>query len=158
MVRNAMRKELASLLTAPAESRPAVIRRSREPEWLYATDLPVLYEGSIPETVLNRLNCAGWETLQTGNWLQLKKDQPEPPEDWYTGPFGTEAACCRSLLNRHTHSSDEPSDDAQRLLIKAGETDGKTYENACRILHHDWAERLRLGRSLPDLSPRYFGQ
>ena len=157
MFRNALREELTALLAAPPDSRPPAIRRSLEQAWLYATDLPALYGGSIPDTVRAKLKSAGWETAPDGVWLQMRKPAPEPPEGWYTGTFGPEAACCRSLLDRHPSSADEMPDALQRMLIKAGEEGEKAYEDACRSIHHEWAERLRTGRPLPALSRRYFG-
>ena len=60
MVRNALRKELKALLAAPSGNRQPVIRRSLAEAWLYATDLPVLYGGSFPESILSALDTAGW--------------------------------------------------------------------------------------------------
>ena len=158
MIRNAMRNELATLLQAPPESRKPVIRRSLQADWLYATDLPVLFNGTIPEELTDVLASAKWEYIQEEDWLLLRKKAPEPPENWYTGKFGPEACCCRSLLERHSDMSGEPADAVQRTLIKAGEEGSKAYENACLILHREWAERLRRGESLPVVSRRYFGE
>ena len=157
MVRNALRKELAALLTAPAGNRRPAIRRSLTEEWLYSSDLPALYGGNLPDSVLSALSSAGWTFLPENGWLLLKKTAKEPPAGWYDGTFGPEAACCRSLLDRHPPAGGEPSDAAQRMLIKAGEEGEKAYEEACAALHGEWAERLRKGRSLPDLDRRYFG-
>ncbi|MBR3335175.1 MAG: hypothetical protein IKG23_12870 [Clostridia bacterium] len=157
MIRNALRKELSALLTAPAGKRQPVIRRSLTEAWLYATDLPALNEGNIPESILSALTAAGWAYLTENNWLLMTKPAAQPPEDWYAGPFGPEAVCCRSLLDRHPPADGEPSDAAQRMLIKAGEEGEKAYEEACAVLHREWAERLRTGESLPDLDRRYFG-
>ena len=157
MLRNALRKELAVLLAAPPESRPPVSRRSREQAWIYATDLPALYGCAVPEKVTKALKDEGWEYIQEGGWLQLRKPEPEPPADWYAGSFGPEAACCRSLLKRHEDSLYGPADEAQRMLIKAGEEGEKAYEEACGKLHREWAARLRKGEPLPAVSRRYFG-
>ena len=157
MVRNALRKELSALLTAPTGKRQPVIRRSLSEAWLYATDLPILYGRQIPDSVLSALEDEGWNYLQENGWLLLMKPAKEPPEDWYDGPFGTEAACCRSLLSRHPAANGESSGMAECLLIKAGEEGEKAYEEACTVLHREWAERLRTGRSLPELDRRYFG-
>ena len=156
MVRNALRKELAALLTEQQGYRAPAIRRSLDEAWLYATDLPKLYEGDTPTTMITALVSAGWEYTQAGNWLLLRKTAQEPPEDWYTEPFGQEAASCLSLLDRHPAGKDEPSDAEQRMLIKAGEKGKTAYEAACTALHQDWAERLREGRPLPALSKGYF--
>ena len=156
MIRNAFRKELAEILTAWQADRMPVIRRSLADAWLYATDLPGLYNGEIPTALTAELISAGWEYTQDGNWLLLRKKAKEPPEDWYAGPFGQEAASCLSLLERHSAGNNVPSEAEQRILIKAGEEGKTAYENACGALHQDWAERLREGRSLPALSRRYF--
>ena len=157
MVRNALRKELTVLMTAPPGNRQPVIRRSLKEAWMYATDLPVLYGGQVPDSLLSDLEAAGWSFFPEGDWLLLTKSAKEPPENWYDGPFGPEAACCRSLLGRHPASDSETSGMAERLLIKAGEEGEKAYEEACAILHREWAERLRTGKALPDLDRRYFG-
>lgn len=158
MVRNALRKELAALLKAPAGVRMPVIRRSLRDEWLYATDLPALYGGSLPDTIRQALANAGWEYAPDGEWLQLGKSSKEPPDEWYGGSFGREAACCRSLLRRHPASGGTPADDVRRRLIKAGEEGEKAYEEACAAIHREWAESLRKGVGLPDISLRYFGE
>ncbi|MCR5565727.1 MAG: hypothetical protein K6F61_02660 [Clostridiales bacterium] len=158
MVRNALRKELAAMLKSPAGNRTPVIRRSLREEWIYATDLPALYGGGVPETVRQELDSAGWEYAPDGEWLQMRKAAEEPPEDWYRGIFGTEAACCLSLLQRHAVSEKTPSDAAQRMLIKAGEEGSETYEKACAAIHRKWAEYLRQGSGIPAISRRYFGK
>ncbi len=156
MLRNALREELAAVLTPPAGGRPPAIRRSPREEWLYMTDLPVLYGGTVPNTLLTALTGLGWEYRQEDDRLQLRKPAPEPPEHWYAGPFGPEAGCCLSLLDRHPQRDVEDSGAAQRTLIKAGEEGEKAYEETCAALHKDWARRLREGKSLPALSRRYF--
>lgn len=156
MVRNALRRELTELLTVPQGSRRPVIRRSLQEMWLYATDVPLLFEGSVLEHMLHALAGAGWAYEQDGYWMQLRKTAQEPPEDWYTGTFGPEAACCLSLLERHQGSGGEPSEKVQYMLIKAGEEGEKAYEEACAAIHREWAERLRKGNSIPEISRRYF--
>ena len=156
MVRNALRTELSALLRAPEGSRAPALRRSLRADWLYAADLPALYGGNLPEELPRRLKDAGWVAEPDGGWLQLRKPAPEPPEGWYGGSFGPEAACCLSLLERHRPCDGDP-EPAQRTLIKAGEEGPEAYEAACASLHRDWAECLRRGETLPDLSQRYFG-
>lgn len=157
MIHNALRKELAALLKAAAGTRKLSVRRSTDPEWIYSTDLPAVCSGAVPDPVKEALISAGWEYRQDGEWLLLRRPEPEPPEDWYAGPFGKEAGCCLSLLDRHPGSGSEPADAAQRMLIKAGEEGGKAYEEACGTLHREWAERLRQRRPLPAISRKYFG-
>ena len=156
MIHNALRTELNTLLAAPEDGRSPALRRSRSAEWLYASDLPTLYGGSMPEALKEGLAKAGWETAARDGWLELRKAAPEPPEGWYSGPFGPEAACCLSLLDRH-RTFGGGAETVQRALIKAGEASGDAYEEACAELHRDWAERLRRGEALPAVSRRYFG-
>jgi len=156
MVRNALRKELTEILALLPEGRKPALRRSLREEWLYAADVPVISGGDVPAALRKALTGADWEYLQEGDWLQLRKPAYEPPEGWYAGPFGPEAACCLSLLDRHPARSDEPADPVQRKLIKAGEEGKKAYEETCAALHREWAERLRQGRPLPGISSHYF--
>lgn len=157
MVRNSLRKELDALLKAPEGSRTPALRRSLRAEWLYATDLPALYGGSVPDSIRSALDSAGWEFAPDGEWLQLRKPAGEPPEDWYGGAFGPEARCCLSLLIRHPVSGEIRPDDAERMLIKAGEEGENAYEEACAAIHRAWAASLREGNGLPAVSRRYFG-
>ena len=155
---NGLRKELSALLALSGAQRKPALRRSLREDWLYATDLPGLCSGDIPEELRERLDAAGWENFLDGDWLQLRKPAADPPEDWYEGAFGPEAACCLSLLKRHAGSAGGNPETAQRALIKAGEEGGEAYEAACAGLHRKWAERLRRGEPLPALSRRYFGE
>lgn len=157
MVRNALRNELAELLAVTPGNRTPAIRRSLHDDWLYATDLPGLHHGSIPQALQEALAGAGWEYMQEGDWLLLRKPAPAPPENWFAGTFGPEAACCLSLLDRHGDPYGEPADAVQRRLIKAGEEGVKAYEDACRAIHREWAEHLRQGKPLPAVSRQYFG-
>jgi len=156
MIRNEYRIELARLMASDKRCRQPVIRRSSQAEWLYATDLPCLYKGEVPEAMAAELTAAGWEFREERNWLLLRKNAPEPPGDWFEGIFGPEADCCRSLLARHPDRACEAPEAAQRILIKAGEEGEKAYEAACAALHRSWAERLRRGERLPALSLNYF--
>ena len=142
---NGFRKELSEILAGQKTARPAVLRRSR-PE-----------ESEEPKNRLRyELTAAGWEYTESEGWLFLRKQAPEPPEAWYTGFFGPEAACCFSILSRHPQRMTAESASIQRRLIKAGEEGERTYEKACAALHHEWAERLRQKRALPALSLKYF--
>ncbi len=154
---NGFRKELTAILASQKTSRPAVLRRSRPEEWIYATDVPVLLSEAAKNRLIHELTAAGWEYTETDNWLFLRKQATEPPEAWYNGFFGPEAACCCSILSRHPHMMTAESAAVQRKLIKAGEEGGKAYEKACMSLHQEWAERLRQKRMLPALSLQYFG-
>jgi len=153
---NALRKELNSLLVQEGEGRKPAIRRSLSEEWIYATDLPAYATEEQMKTARKQLEDAGWENLAEGGWLQLRKAADKPPVGWFDGPFGPEAECCRSLLNRHPERRTEGNRKIGYALIRAGEEGAAAYETICRRLHHDWAERLRKRQKLPDISPSYF--
>lgn len=153
---NALRKELASLFSLTQPKRTPSLRRSGRSEWLYATDILMLISAAEREQVLAGLTDAGWEYTQENGWILLRKNAPEPPDGWYTGSFGPEAACCASLLDRHAEGRTADAGETQRALIKAGEEGGAAYEAACRALHREWADRLRRKDPLPFVSRRYF--
>ena len=154
---NGFRKELSEILAGQKTARPAVLRRSRPEDWIYTTDIPGLLSEEPKNRLRYELTAAGWEYTESEGWLFLRKQAPEPPEAWYTGFFGPEAACCFSILSRHPQRMTAESASIQRRLIKAGEEGERTYEKACAALHHEWAERLRQKRALPALSLKYFG-
>ena len=120
------------------------------------TDLPEILRNEQLETTREKLREAGWETMEEGSWLQLRKAVSEPPEGWFDGLAGQEAECCRSLLNRHPEQQHEKDQRIEYSLIKAGEEGQQSYETACRRLHHDWAERLRKKRKLPQINIMFF--
>lgn len=155
---NALRRELNSLIAPEDGERKAAVRRSLRAEWIYATDLPETVGEERLEAVRARLRGAGWESETEGGWMQLRKAAEEPPEGWYDGPYGPEAGCCRSLLRRHAERRKEPDGRIEYALIRAGEEGQEQYEAVCRRLHGEWAERLRKGKALPDVSMRYFGE
>ena len=154
---NALRKELKRLLEPGNGRRRPAIRRSLLDDWIYAADLPEFVPGEELEAGCRKLREAGWETLSENGWLQLRKPADEPPEDWFEGPFGPEAECCRSLLSRHPEQLQEKDWKTICSLIHAGEEGPEAYEDACRRLHHLWAERLRKKQKLPEISLFYFG-
>ena len=155
---NELRRELNMLLAGNPFRRPPAVRRSLQTEWLYAADLPGLCSGSALDGLLSRIREAGWETRTDGEWVQFRKPSPEPPEGWFEGGFGPEAACCGSLLRRHPEREDEVPYRETCMLIKAGEEGPEALERACAELHGQWAARLRAGRKLPAVSGRYFGE
>ena len=154
---NALRKELADLLgSCPADRTPA-LRRSLREEWLYSTDIPALISPDRLRLLRDELSRAGWECAEEGGRLELRKPAGEPPEGWFEGTFGPEAACCLSLLERHAGDAGADPEAAERLMIKAGEEGEKALESACGKLHREWAERLRKREPLPAISRGYFG-
>ena len=144
-------------LNTPLKRQPA-IRRSLEDEWLYAADLPEVCEGDQLDRLLAGTAEAGWASRRGERWIQFGKTAYMPPGNWFSGAFGSEAACCGSLLARHPARDKEGAEAIRYRLIKAGEEGEKAYEEACAALHREWAGRLRKGRSLPDLDLRYFGR
>ena len=153
---NALRKELKRLLEPENGRRRPAIRRSFREDWIYAADLPEFIPGGELEAVCRKLQEAGWECLAEDGWLQLRKPADEPPEDWLDGPLGPEAACCRSLLIRHSERLREKDWKTVCSLIRAAEEGQEAYEAACRQIHHGWAERLRKKQRLPEISLSYF--
>ena len=150
---NALRTELAALLRDTETERKPALRRSLREDYLYAADLPVCAAREATEGFLQRAEKNGWKYERDGGWLLLDKDADEPPEGWFAGVFGEEAAACASLLRRN--SGKAPAGNEIRLLIKAGEEDEKAYEEACRRLHMNWAERLRRREALPAVNLKY---
>ena len=155
---NALRKELADILATAALARNPALRRSMREEWLYAADLPGLCPPEEMETLLRKLKETGWEAAADGGWVQFRKSCPYPPEGWYAGSFGPEAACCGSLLRRHPGGDFRDGERVRFRLIKSAEEGAGSYERACAALHREWAERLRKGKKLPAVSRKYFGE
>lgn len=156
MLNNAFRKELTELMATQKTDRLPALRRSRKTEWIYATDILLLITDEAKDRLQKTLQDKGWEYLEENGWLQLRKTAAEPPEDWFRGPFGREAACCRSILERHPGKTGSADETAQRELIKAGEAGEGAYEEVCAELHRKWAECLRKGEPIPALSLKYF--
>lgn len=156
---NALRRELNTLISTELQEhtgRKPAIRRSLLENWLYVTDLPETVCRERLEAVRSLLSESGWESMTKDGWMQVRKAVSEPPEDWYDGPFGPEAGCCRSLIERHPERMEEPDRRIEYLLIRAGEEGEKAYEAACRQLHGEWAERLRKNQKLPKVSILFF--
>ena len=112
--------------------------------------------GEEKKRFLETLTENGWETMEAGGWIQMRKASHEPPANWHESPFGPKAACCRSLLERHPEGSCSDAEKVQCILIKAAEEGEKAFESACAELHHSWAECLRKGKPLPAVHPAYF--
>lgn len=157
MLNNSLRRQLSGFMNEQQPERQPALRRSRSADWIYASDIPVLLSDESKGRLLGILEKAGWEHLEDGKWLLLRKTAEEPPEDWYSGPFGPEAACCRSILARHPGKQGNTSAAVQRILIKAGEEGAAAYEEACLHVHREWAENLRKGEDIPAISMKYFG-
>lgn len=156
---NPYREELRSILDALETERPAVLRRSRSEEWLYATDLPAAASENTLNDFINRAGQAGWKLVREGGWILLDRKDGVflpgfIPEECTTGPA---AACCRSLLERHRNHLAPSDGNTERMLLKAGEESRESYEEACRKLHARWAERLRGHQGIPAVHMTFFG-
>lgn len=143
---NPWRPELQELFPASAQRRPA-LRRSLDPDWLFAADLPACADSGECGLFLRRAGEAGWEALPGGAWIQLRRPEGTVPEGWFPACPQGEAACLRSLLLRHPGSA--PSLRETNALLKAREQGPAAWERECRILHEDFASRLRLHLPLP---------
>ncbi len=153
---NAWRRELREMLDAAGAPRPPALRRSLREGWLYATDLPGIPGGERTADFLETAEKRGWKGKREAGWLLLKREAELPPEGWFSGPFGPEAACCRSLLERHGGGAGTAEKEVC-LLVRAGEEGPEAYERACGDIHRAWAERLRKGQGLPGLQAAWFG-
>ena len=158
---NELRAELKALLDAAGAGRPPALRRSLRDDALYATDLPAAADGETLRAFLRAAAGAGWTARQEGGWLELDKAVEAPPRGGFSGPFGPEAACLRSLLRRHRPDPVSPEAEAAaasaiRRLIKAGEAGPDAYEQTCARLHAEWAARLREGLPLPGMEETFF--
>jgi hypothetical protein len=125
-------------------------------EWLYFTDLPGLCSIEEKQKAIEKMKEAGWQTEDDGNRLMLRKTVFDPPAGWYTETFGPEADCCLSILRRHTNNG-LVAEWIPLILIRAGEEGYQAYENACKRIHRDWAEKLREKELLPHISQKWFG-
>ena len=82
MLNNALRRQLSSFMNEQQPERQPALRRSRSADWIYASDIPVLLSDESKGRLLGILEKAGWEHLEDGKWLLLRKTAEEPPEDW----------------------------------------------------------------------------
>ena len=151
---NELRRELMKLLSEVKGCRPAALRRSRNPVFLYATDLPQTAEASDVTTFLRSAEKIGWRTADENGWILLDRIPDKKPADSFQGPAGTEARCCAGILRRHPENREDGTRE-KRILIKADEESAEAYEKACRALHREMAEKLRKGEPLPDLPAEY---
>ncbi len=153
---NSWRRDMRELLDGAGTVRPAALRRSLSPDFLYATDLPGLLSREELRDFRKKAEERGWSTAEEKGRLQMKKRAEQPPEGWFEGPFGPEAACCGSLMKRHG-GGEEYDEEGILSLIKAGEEGPEAYEQVCGRMHRQWAERLRKKEELPGTVPAWFG-
>ncbi len=136
------RRELRLMLDTAGAARAPVLRRSRLPEFLYATDLPACASAGACAAFLLAAAEAGWESTSVGGWICLRKAGCLFPEPWpFFLPGDGEGACLRELSRRHPGLL--PSRAQAIALLKAMEEGPAELEKACRSIHEDFARRLR---------------
>ena len=153
---NKLREELQSILDETDSNRPAVIRRCKRIDYLYATDLPLTADQNNVTFFTRRAEKRGWRSEIQAGWILLDRLPAGPPENGFRGPYGPEAKCCASILRRHPEKQKKSGNREKRMLIKAGEENRESYERVCTILHREWAAVLRQGDALPDLPVTFF--
>ena len=158
---NALREEISRMLENAETTRPAALRRSRSGDALYATDLPAAASEKETERFLTSVRASSWEAVRNSGWIELNRRVDAPPEGWTGFPDGSEAACCRSLVQRERNREagtdrEEAGQDAIRKLIKAGEEGTEAFDAVCGALHREWAARLRKGQGIPAIDIRFF--
>ena len=146
---NPWRHELQMLLgTVVALRRPA-LRRSRRPDYLFASDLPGLADPASILSFLTQAHTLGWETFETEGWIHLRRQSSSMPEGWFPFHPEGEAACLNSLLRRHPGTSEASRE--RIALLKAREEGPLSLERECRVLHQECARRLRIHAPLPEI-------
>lgn len=154
---NELRLEIRELLAGTECVRPAALRRSRQEDYLFTTDLPAAASAEAAEEFRRKAEEAGWRTKVTDGWIELDRIPEKLSAGFVPDSPGPEARCCASLLRRHRDKR-KNGDREKRLLLKAAEEGPDTYEKACGSLHREWAAALRKGETLPDLPAEYFGE
>ncbi|MBQ9252888.1 MAG: hypothetical protein IJ188_09665 [Clostridia bacterium] len=138
---NPWRRELNLLLSSlPARRKPA-LRRSLRPDFLFAVDLPACVEAPVCEQFLLAAAAAGWQGTEIQGWINLCRGDGALPEGLFPPDMIGEAGCLRSLMDRHTFL--RPTEVQWIAMIKAREEGPAAWEQACRLIHQDWARRLR---------------
>ena len=151
-----LRNELRNLLADEKTAHPATIRRCRQEDYLYATNLPQLSDEENILYFIRNAETSGWRTEMKDGWILLDRIPEEPPKRAFPEITGPEAGCCASLLQRHPQSRGNEGSREIRMLIKAGEENAEAYERVCGILHREWSAALRNGLKLPEISLSYF--
>lgn len=151
-----LRAELAKIISETETCRSPALRRSDRTEWLYATDLPKTADCRETTDFIRKAETAGWRVKQENGWIYLDRISYEKVPEIVPAVTGSERACLRSLILRHEKEKIPSDGEAERMLIKAGETGPDAYESACRKLHLKWAERLRNHRGIPAIDREWF--
>ena len=126
--------------------RPPALRRSLREDYLYAADLPLCAGPEACGAFLRKAGEAGWEAVREGDWICLRPRALSLSGAWWDSlPAGGEAACLRSLAERHPDLF--PSPVPLIRLLKAREEGERALETVCRELHRDAARLLRENRT-----------
>ena len=154
---NELRQEIRELLADTECVRPAALRRSRQEDYLFSTDLPKAASAEAAEGFRRKAEEAGWRTEASDGWIELDRIPETLPAGFIPENPGPAARCCAGLLRRHPGKR-RNGDREKRFLLKAAEEGPEAYQKACGSLHRDWAAALRKGEALPDLPAEYFGE
>ena len=98
---NELRLEIRELLAGTECVRPAALRRSRQEDYLFTTDLPEAASAEAAEEFRREAEKAGWRTKVTDGWIELDRIPETLPAGLVPDSPGPEARCCASLLRRH---------------------------------------------------------
>ena len=150
------REEIYSMMHSAGYRRKPALRRSRNDQFLLATDFPMTADQTAVAEFIRQAEKAGWRAESVHGWIYLDRDTVFEAAEEMAIP-GAEAACCLSLLERHAESRTPSGGSDERRLLKAMEEGPGAYENVCGKLHTEWAESLRKRIGIPDVDKRFFG-
>ena len=128
-------------------ARKPALRRSPRADALLSVDLPACGTPEAQSLFLSRLSLWDWHARTEAGWTHLCPADLCLPEEIFGKDSSGEAACLRTLLLRHPGKADSRNETL--LLLKAREESPRSWEDACRRLHQDFARRLRKKESLP---------
>ena len=141
------RQELQELLSRSGADPIPALRRSNNPDWLFACDLRRVSPEAIASFHLLAVE-AGWETSALNGWLHLRREDLLSPGRWLPLlPEGEEPDALRHLLFLHPALLPDP----QHIwdLLKALELSPDQIKHACRQVHCDLAVSLRKAAHTP---------
>ncbi|MBQ9210214.1 MAG: hypothetical protein IJ153_00800 [Clostridia bacterium] len=138
---NPWRRELNLLLSSLPVRRKSALRRSLQPDFLFAVDLPACAEAPVCQQFLLAAAAVGWQGAESQGWINLRREDGALPEGLFPLDLAGEAGCLHSLMDRHPEL--RPTEGQWIAIIKAREEGPAAWEQACRLIHQDWARRLR---------------
>ncbi len=133
------------LYAVPAKRKPA-LRRSDEPDALFATDLPLVAEEAAVMAFRDVMERRGWTVRERNGWLTLFA-VIDVPFCGVPDALKGECGCCIAILNRH--ADDAPAEQYICAVAKAADAGKQPFERLCRQLHAEFAARLRKHEPLP---------